>query len=474
MNCLKLTQITNDGRKKVWKLAQSSHPITFGTSRKANLLSIDNNIESYQLAFELVNNTWHCINFDIKSKNSNLSINNNSEIKFNDSIIYLELMNRSPFVLKQLENISLCGDVKKNLVVVSRKNKLISTHLLNLNEDYKIYNNGELATIKLNSQSQEWQYNEVNGFQIKNKVLSVNSIKPLEKIDTKEFIDSESKKASLYSVGITLLLVGISFLAPKKNQNLVNEKKLTSSQSVVKMSVKKKKPKELNSAKAAPTTHTAQNQSNSGNKASALLKGAIGSRISQLLGKVSATDARTQNIILTTKGLKADSENSGRALAALGKTESSGRNWNGETQIKGTGVETAGFGGGNNGKNLKASLGQGKTGSGGVGLIEEESEITGGLDREVIAQFIKSQLGQILYCYERQLSATPDIFGKIAVRFTISGNGQVETQSINDTTLKNRSVENCILSKIAKWKFPEPKGGTKVLVTYPFLFKSTN
>ena len=97
----------------------------------------------------------------------------------------------------------------------------------------------------------------------------------------------------------------------------------------------------------------------------------------------------------------------------------------------------------------------------------------GGLDREVIAQYIKTQLGQILYCYERQLSANPNLYGKIAVKFTIAGTGSVETQSINDTTLKNLSVESCILSKISKWKFPEPKGGTKVLVTYPFLFKST-
>ena len=154
-------------------------------------------------------------------------------------------------------------------------------------------------------------------------------------------------------------------------------------------------------------------------------------------------------------------------------TGASGRNWNGEAVVKGSGVSTAGVGGGRGVAGLGGGLGQGKTGSGGVNLIEDESEIIGGLDREVIAQYIKSQLGQILYCYERQLSATPELYGKVAVKFTISGSGQVETQSINDTTLRNTSVESCILSKVARWKFPEPRGGTKVLVTYPFLFKST-
>ena len=109
-----------------------------------------------------------------------------------------------------------------------------------------------------------------------------------------------------------------------------------------------------------------------------------------------------------------------------------------------------------------------------MGLLEDEGEITGGLDREVIAQYIKSRLGEILYCYERQLSANPDLYGKVAVKFSIAGTGAVETQRIGDTTLKNATVEGCILQKVAKWKFPTPEGGTKVLVTYPFLFKSTN
>jgi len=174
--------------------------------------------------------------------------------------------------------------------------------------------------------------------------------------------------------------------------------------------------------------------------------------------------------------VKAGEADSGRALAAVGKVDSSGRNWNGEATANGggKGVSTGGVGAGKGAGGMGTGLAAGKTGNGGVGLIEEESEVVGGLDREVIAQYIKSQLGQILYCYERQLSANPDLYGKVAVKFTIAGTGQVETQAINQTTLKSTPVEGCILNKIAKWKFPEPKGGTRVVVTYPFLFKSTN
>ena len=120
------------------------------------------------------------------------------------------------------------------------------------------------------------------------------------------------------------------------------------------------------------------------------------------------------------------------------------------------------------------SLRQGSTGQAGIGLIEDEIEVAGGLDREVIAQYIKSQLGYILYCYERQLSAKPSLQGKVSVQFTIGGDGYVNTQKVSDTTMGDPTVEGCMLSKIAKWKFPSPKGGTQVNVTYPFLFKSTN
>ena len=105
--------------------------------------------------------------------------------------------------------------------------------------------------------------------------------------------------------------------------------------------------------------------------------------------------------------------------------------------------------------------------------LEEETEIDGGLDKEAIARVIRSQLGQIRYCYERQLSASPELYGKILVKFTIGAAGSVVAQAIGNTSLNNAMVEGCILRRVAGWQFPTPKGGTNVLVTYPFLFKST-
>src|SRR5690606_35732929 len=130
--------------------------------------------------------------------------------------------------------------------------------------------------------------------------------------------------------------------------------------------------------------------------------------------------------------------------------------------------------GGLGGNGTNARLSGGNVGQSGVNLLEDESEVAGGLDKEVIADFIRRHIGHILYCYERSLSANPNLFGKVSVRFVIGATGQVETQKIGESTLKEAKVESCILNKVAQWKFPTPKGGVQVMVTYPFLFKTTN
>lgn len=196
-----------------------------------------------------------------------------------------------------------------------------------------------------------------------------------------------------------------------------------------------------------------------------------------LIGKISARAGKTAKLI-ESAGVAANSANSGRALAlgggsSLDKLGGGGGGGNGTSTQKIAGIGTAGKGGGAQGYKGSGALSLGNIGNAEVGVIEEETEIDGGLDKEAIARVIRSQLGQIRYCYERQLSASPDLYGKILVKFTIGAAGAVVAQAIGNTSLNNAMVEGCILRRIAEWQFPLPKGGTNVLVTYPFLFKST-
>ncbi|AZZ37211.1 hypothetical protein CIK05_10575 [Bdellovibrio sp. qaytius] len=483
MSILKITQTTQDGRKKIWKVDTKKSMLTFGASRKSDFGSIDRLSTPFDAVVENRPDGWHFVSFDMKNTSPDLKINDNTSFKFAESTLHFNIVEKEEFVLAGLENVNpqiTTKAMKKKILIVSKNNKVLKTEVKDVNHILTYSIGGISHTLPFKG-NDSWEHHEIEGFNFKSKIVNLNEVSELEKNPNEALIDKEGKKMLILTLGSMFLFVAVGLFAPQseKIEEIIVPK--STSSLVVKMEMKKPKeraagnPSPVKNTQAAPS-NAQNNPSPGGGKVSAMLKGAIGVRISQLMGKVSATEARTAEVLVTTRGVKAGEADSGRALAAVGKTDSSGRNWNGEATATGggKGVSTGGVGAGKGAGGMGSGLAAGKTGSGGVGLIEEESEVSGGLDREVIAQYIKSQLGQILYCYERQLSANPDLYGKVAVKFTIAGTGQVETQAINQTTLKSVPVEGCILSKIAKWKFPEPKGGTKVVVTYPFLFKSTN
>jgi TonB family protein len=124
--------------------------------------------------------------------------------------------------------------------------------------------------------------------------------------------------------------------------------------------------------------------------------------------------------------------------------------------------------------------GRGAGGSGGIDLggrgksitkvIPGKTTVVGGLDKDVIAKVIRRHQGEIKYCYESELNKNPSLAGKVAVAFTIDPTGAVSDATVSESTLNNAKAEQCMLSRIRRWKFPEPKGGGVVAVTYPWLF----
>jgi hypothetical protein len=474
MAVLKVKQTTKSGHTKMWKLDTTKPIQTFGLSRKSNIVSIDKSLAHFEGVFESRPDGWHFISFDIKSQTPDFKIENDSKFSLPQSELQFSLIHKEEFVQSSLNHVQSKGSENRKILLVAKDGRLLKTEIKYPNEKMTYSINGVKTDLNFNS-TNEWQEQIIEGFQFKSKLIQVEDVKHLGTMTSDQAADKESKKMLYMTLSVMALFLFLGLIVPKKPVEVVEIPIQTAQNVVVRMEKKKtEKPKVASQAPAqtAPAQPTAAPAA-AASRVNAMLKGSIGARISQLIGKVSATDARTANVLVTT-GQKAGEGSSGRAMAAIGKVDSSGRNWTGEAVGTASGVSTGGVGGGKGTSGLGNGLAAGKTGSGGVGLIEEESEVSGGLDREIIAQYIKTQLGQILYCYERQLSANPDLYGKVAVKFTIAGTGQVESQLIGDTTLKNQPVEGCILNKVSKWKFPEPKGGTKVVVTYPFLFKSTN
>jgi hypothetical protein len=216
-------------------------------------------------------------------------------------------------------------------------------------------------------------------------------------------------------------------------------------------------------------------------KLAAALTGGLKSLVGSVLSQSKATSAVvSDNPVAGAQGSAGPSAPQVGKLAAVGAQSGAaavaGAAKIGKLALAGSGK---GFGGGSGtglgggyGAGIGTGVGNG-IGKSGFRVIEEESIVDGGLDKSVIAAVIQNNLGQIKYCYERQLVAEPELFGKVVMTWQIIGSGAVESPNVKQTTLNSPPVEQCMAMKIAGWKFPQPKNGSKVTVTYPFLFKST-
>ena len=97
------------------------------------------------------------------------------------------------------------------------------------------------------------------------------------------------------------------------------------------------------------------------------------------------------------------------------------------------------------------------------------SAVQGDLDKNIIRRYVRRQLPQIRYCYEKQLLTDPKLAGTVRVHFVIGVNGAVTSASASGIS---KEVSSCVARAVRAIRFPKPKGGGVVEVTYPFRFKS--
>jgi outer membrane biosynthesis protein TonB len=228
----------------------------------------------------------------------------------------------------------------------------------------------------------------------------------------------------------------------------------------------------------------------------------------QLTAKVKAV--RKENAPLRTKvkvetagalgalgGMKSGSKNSaGFNMAAL--NDSKGTSWNGagsggvggmERAVHGKGLIASSMGRGERiegggGYGTRGKAGGGRPGYGSMNMggtaaayfepLDEEAMVEGGLDKDQIAAVINRHIGEVIYCYEKGLQVKPGLSGRVGVKFTINGAGQVSSAGVGSTSLNSAQVEGCILNRLRTWKFPKPVGGVNVKVAYPFVLKRVN
>ena len=116
----------------------------------------------------------------------------------------------------------------------------------------------------------------------------------------------------------------------------------------------------------------------------------------------------------------------------------------------------------------KKSVGGGKTKT---TIKGGHAKVMGSLSMDVIRKVIRQHLAEVKFCYEKELAKKPDLAGKVVVQFIISAKGKVKSATIKSSTMNSAGFESCLVKKIKRWVFPQPKGGGIVIVTYPFFMQ---
>ncbi len=477
MQHLLIEQKGPSGILKTWRIRQEQERFTFGTSKHADLRTPESTLKGIQGVFEWRDDKWVYVSLDLHQGNLDepieIILDQPQELRMGTSHLRVVPYEARSALFTGEEAFSQSAKNTKpfHLYLVHYGESLLETQLLPPNQNFVSRFDPSRTAIAPQNKSQ-WVRVKVGDFEISQRQVHLTSQQALAMVSQDQLVDSGSKKMLLATL-IGAALIGLVFLISPSSRD-AREVAIDSVAPEIKEArlvlprEKKKEPRPAPTPQNQVPQQIAQKAPAPGDKISAI-KALSTSRISQLIGKVSATAAKSNNVVVS-NGVVAGTAPSGAALSAVGKINQDGKDWKSETKTKGVTVSTIGASGAGGLGTLKG----GNTGTGGAELLEDESEVTGGLDREVIANYIKSQLGQILYCYERQLSAEPNLYGKVTVKFTIGPTGGIETQRITETTLRSSAVEGCMLQRVAKWKFPTPQGGTRVMVSYPFLFKSTN
>ncbi len=101
-----------------------------------------------------------------------------------------------------------------------------------------------------------------------------------------------------------------------------------------------------------------------------------------------------------------------------------------------------------------------------------KASVVGNLDADIIRRVVRAHINEVRTCYNAGLVRNASLEGRVAVQFTIGGEGTVTETQIVDTTISDKEVETCIAKAVERWKFPKPDGGGSVVVTYPFVLEA--
>ncbi|MBK9758363.1 MAG: AgmX/PglI C-terminal domain-containing protein [Nannocystis sp.] len=157
-------------------------------------------------------------------------------------------------------------------------------------------------------------------------------------------------------------------------------------------------------------------------------------------------------------------------LGLVGTGRGGGGTGEGTISLGNTGLIGKG-GGSGSGYGRGAGAGFGGRGTRVPTVRQAKAEVVGALDKDIIRRIVRAHINEVRYCYNQALARDPNAKGRVAIQFTIGGTGKVPSAVVQDTTMKDAAVGNCIAQATRRWTFPKPTDGNSVIVLYPFVLE---
>ncbi len=104
---------------------------------------------------------------------------------------------------------------------------------------------------------------------------------------------------------------------------------------------------------------------------------------------------------------------------------------------------------------------------------EQASE--GSVDKEDIRRAVQTVVPLIAQCFQDVAERYPGP-QQVTLKFTIEGQGltgHFRDGEVVDTTIQDPFAQACFLDSLLDVRFPAPRGGGRVTITYPFRFEPT-
>jgi outer membrane biosynthesis protein TonB len=96
--------------------------------------------------------------------------------------------------------------------------------------------------------------------------------------------------------------------------------------------------------------------------------------------------------------------------------------------------------------------------------------VKGSLSYGEIFKVVQKAISDLQYCYEKELVNNASLGGKLTAVWTIGTSGAVINAKIQKSEVRSGKVHSCVTRTVKRLKFPKPRGGGVVEVSFPFNF----